>query len=111
MIVGILVGFVAMALLSVIPVLGPVLAGFVAGIIAGGGAGRGSLTGFLAGIFGAILLAVLVTGGFAWFGSLLDMPILGTVLGGGVGVIIVFAGLYEGFLGLIGGAIGGLVRK
>jgi len=36
LVVGIIVGFIAMAFLSFIPILGPILAGFIGGVIAGG---------------------------------------------------------------------------
>ena len=41
LLVGIIVGFIAMAFLSFSPIVGPILAGFIGGIIAGGGARRG----------------------------------------------------------------------
>ncbi len=99
LLVGIMVGFVAMAFLSFVPILGPRLAGFIAGIIAGGGAARGLLAGFLSGISGALI---------AWFllGS------LGMVFGGPVGALagsilgagLVIVSLYAALLGLVGGA-------
>lgn len=105
LVVGIIVGFIAMAFLSFIPILGPILAGFIAGIIAGGGAVRGLLAGFLSGIFGALV---------AWF----ILGSLGTVFGGPMGALaasiigagLVILSLYTAFLGLIGGAIGGALR-
>jgi hypothetical protein len=110
MLAGVLVGFIAMLFLSFIPVLGPVLGGFIAGVISGGGAGRGMVAGFLAGILGAILLAILVTIGFGFFGSIVHFPLLSVIYGGAIGLVIIFAGLVTGFLGLVGGAIGGAVR-
>jgi len=105
LVVGIIVGFIAMAFLSFIPILGPILAGFIAGIIAGDGAVRGLLAGFLSGIFGALI---------AWF----ILGSLGTVFGGPMGALVtsiigaglVILSLYTAFLGLIGGAIGGVLR-
>jgi len=110
-VLGAFVGFIAMIFLNFIPVLGPILAGFIAGLIAGHGAGRGLLAGFLAGILGAVIVAVLVTSGLGFFGSLLDMPLVGTLIGGAIGTVIIVMGLYNGFLGLVGGAIGGALRK
>ncbi|MGB5926180.1 MAG: DUF5518 domain-containing protein [Dehalococcoidia bacterium] len=107
--IGVLIGFIAMIFLDFIPILGPILGGFVAGVIARG-PGRGALAGFLSGILGAVILAILVTGGFGFFGSLFDLPIIGTFLGGAIGIVILVLGLYNGFLGLVGGAIGGFVR-
>jgi len=36
MILGVIIGAIAMIVLSHIPILGPILAGFIAGLIAGG---------------------------------------------------------------------------
>ena len=108
---GVIIGFIAMVFLSFLPILGPILGGFIAGIICGGGVVRGLVAGFLAGILGAVLLAILVTTGLGFFGNLADFPLLGTVFGGAIGIVILIAGLYEGFLGLIGGAIGGALRS
>jgi hypothetical protein len=110
-VLGAFIGFIAMIFFNFIPVLGPILAGFIAGLIAGHGAGRGLLAGFLAGIAGAVIVALLVTAGFGFFGSLLNIPIVGTLIGGAIGTVILIMGLYNGFLGLIGGAIGGTLRK
>lgn len=56
-----MVGFIAMIVLSFLPVLGPILAGFAAGVVAGGGAGKGALAGFLSGIIGAIVAAIILS--------------------------------------------------
>jgi len=45
MILGVIIGAIAMIVLSEIPILGPILAGFIAGLIAGG-VKRGILSGF-----------------------------------------------------------------
>jgi hypothetical protein len=111
MIAGVIVGFIAMLFLSFIPILGPILGGLVAGLICGGGAARGLVAGFLAGILGAVIMAILVTTGFSFFGGIAGFPLVGAIFGGSIGFVIVIAGLYEGFLGLIGGAIGGAIRR
>ena len=113
MILGIIIGAIAMAVLSALPVLGPILAGFIAGLIAGGGLKRGILSGFLSGTIGGIIVAILITTIGGLLGSILAGPpgaalggILGSVLGAGVFV----STLYFGFLGLVGGVLGGLLR-
>jgi hypothetical protein len=107
---GAIVGFIAMMFLDFIPILGPILAGFIAGLIAGHGAGRGLTAGFLAGILGSVIVAVLIGGGIGFFGNLVHLPVLGSLLGGAIGLVIIILGLYNAFLGLIGGAIGGALR-
>jgi len=68
--IGVLIGFIAMIVLSFIPILGPILAGLVAGIIAGGGAGRGAGAGFLSGIIGPLVAFGLLGLGGGMLGGL-----------------------------------------
>ena len=99
---GVLVGFIAMIVLCLIPILGPILAGLVAGTIAGG-VGRGAGAGFLSGIIGPLVAFGLfeLNGGFmlsgGWLGGLIIQLIM---------VLLTYA-----VLGLIGGAVGGIIRK
>ncbi len=100
-----------MIVLSPLPILGPILAGFVAGVITGGGATRGLKAGFLAGILGALILAVFTILGIGFVGAIACRPMMGAILGGSIGFIILLGGLYQGILGLIGGAVGGALRN
>ena len=111
LVLGILVGLVAFMFLDFIPIIGPIMAGFVAGVIAGGGAGRGIAAGFIAGILGAVMLAIAVVAGFGFFGSLVHMPVLGFLVGGAIGSVVMLLGIYNALLGLIGGAVGGALRR
>lgn len=109
---ALVVGIISMAVLGSIPLFGPLLAGFIAGLIVRG-AGSGALAGFLSGSIGGILAMFVLTSLGGVVGSVTG-GLLGGVLGGMFGAIIgggVFiATLYFGLLGLIGGALGGLVR-
>lgn len=109
--IGVIVGFISLLFLDFIPIVGPILAGFIAGVIAGGGAGRGLSAGFLTGMLASLILAILISSGVGFVGKLLDLPVLGALLGGAAGTIVIILGLYNGFLGLIGGAIGGAIGK
>jgi hypothetical protein len=109
---GVLVGIIAMSFLGFIPLFGPPLAGFIAGLIVRG-AGKGALAGFLSGSFGGIL-ALLILPGLGGLVGTFSGGLFGGVLGGTVGTIlgggIFISTLYFGLLGLVGGALGGLVR-
>ena len=110
---GILVGIIAMSVLGLIPLFGPILAGFITGLIVKK-TGKGALAGFLSGSFGGILALFILPGlggvlGTA-FGGILGGTlggIFGAILGGGIFI----STLYFGLLGLIGGALGGLVSS
>jgi len=110
---GVLVGIIAMSFLGCIPLFGPLLAGFIAGLIVRG-AGKGALAGFLSGSFGGIL-ALLILPSLGGFVGTFSGGLFGGVLGGMVGTIlgggIFISTLYFGLLGLVGGALGGLVRS
>lgn len=102
--VAALIGFVVMVVLSPLPLVGPIVGGFIAGLLAGGGAWNGLKAGFTAGIFGAIVLGIIMVVG----GTLL-LGIVG-FLGGTVGALtLIILAVYTGVLGLIGGAIGGII--
>lgn len=101
------IGFIIMVLLgNVLPVLGPIIGGLVAGLIAKGGLWNGAKAGFFAGLFGAIVVIVigLVVGTLA-------LGLFGFFVALGVGVILVITALYYAILGLVGGAVGGLISK
>ena len=103
LLLGIIIGCIAMVILGVIPVLGPILAGMVAGIIAGKGAKRGATAGFFAGIIGGLgTILLLIYLGWTFGGP--PTALVGGVLGLGLT-------LYCAFLGFIGGAIGGVIRR
>lgn len=111
---GVLVGFIALILLSGIPILGPILAGFIAGVLAGGGAGRGAAAGFFAGIVGFLLLAILVFAiGVSVFGTSIEslFEMLSAVIGSFIAIALIIVGLFYSLLCLVGGAIGGSLRK
>jgi hypothetical protein len=105
--VGAAVGFILMVLIGgALPVLGPVIGGFVAGLIAKGGLWNGAKAGFTAGILGALVVIIigLVIGTLA-------MGLFGFLLVLGIGAILIATALYYAVLGLVGGAIGGLISK
>jgi hypothetical protein len=100
-----LAGFIIMVLLGgVLPILGPIIGGVVAGLIAKGGMWNGAKAGCVAGIFGALVTSIiaLVIGTMA-------LGLLGFLAALGVGLILVILALYFAILGLVGGAIGGIV--
>jgi len=110
---GVLAGFIALIFLSWIPILGPILAGFIAGVIAGGGAGRGASAGFTSGMIGFSIVAVIALVGGSFFGIVMEdfLGIFVTLLGVFAAFALLVAGLFYGFLCLIGGAVGGLLRE
>ncbi len=102
-----LVGFIIMVLLGgVLPVLGPIIGGLVAGLIAKGGMMNGAKAGFVAGIFGALVtgMIILVIGTMA-------LGLLGFLAAMGIGLVMVILALYFAILGLVGGAVGGMLAK
>ena len=105
LVIGIVVGFIAMVFLSYVPILGPVLAGFIAGVIAGGGALRGLATGGLSGIIGALGVCFIL-GALGTFNG----GATGGITASGIGAVLVILLLYSAPLGLVGGAIGGAIR-
>jgi hypothetical protein len=107
---GAFVGFLLLIFLGFIPVLGALIAGIVAGLIARG-AGRGAAAGFVAGILGAVIVALLLTAGGATIGGLFGLASLGGLLGGLVGGAAVLLSLGNAIVCLIGGLIGGALRR
>jgi len=103
---GVIVGFIVMIVLGFLPVIGPLLGGFVAGIIARGGWWNGAKAGFVAGIFGAIVLGIILI-----IGATLFLGVVGFFGGLGVTAALIAIALYSAILGLVGGAIGGLIAK
>ena len=94
---GAIVGVCITGLLLFIPIIqffAPLIGGSVAARIAGQGAGIGALTGFIMAIFAAIPFWLLASAGDGWISSLI------TSFGYAIFIII-------GFLGALGGAIGG----
>jgi hypothetical protein len=107
---GAFVGFLLLVFLGFIPILGALIAGLVAGLIARG-AGRGAAAGFVAGILGAVVIALLLTVGGATIGGLFGLAGLGGLLGGLVGGAGVLLSLGNAIVCLIGGLIGGALRR
>jgi hypothetical protein len=107
---GAFVGFLLLIFLGFIPILGALIAGLVAGLIARG-AGRGAAAGFVAGIVGAVVVALLLTVGGAAIGGLFGLAGLGGLLGGLVGGAGVLLSLGNAIVCLIGGLIGGALRR
>ncbi len=106
-----LIGFIVMMVLQPLPILGPIIGGIVAGAFLHHGTGSGAVVGFIAGIFGALVLTILLlTIGFL-SGIFGQIPILGALVGGGLGIMTIAFSLYEGVLGAIGGAIGGVISE
>ncbi|OAT81696.1 hypothetical protein [Desulfotomaculum copahuensis] len=112
-VIALIIGIPAVLLFVFFPLYGPAAAGFIAGLIAGG-LEAGAWAGLLSGVAGGVLF----TGGAPGSGTvirkittILHEPvlhgILGVVLNGGT----LFAVVYFGLLGMLGGAAGGLVRR
>jgi hypothetical protein len=108
---GIFAGFLILLFLGGIPIIGPIIAGLIAGIIAGGGAGRGAGAGFAAGMVGYAFLVVLILSGISFIGTGGIFETLIGIIGGFVVIALLLLGLFYGLLCMIGGAIGGLIRK
>jgi hypothetical protein len=107
---GALAGFLLLVFLNFIPILGALISGFVAGLVARG-AGRGAVAGFLAGILGAVILTLLLTVGGAAIGGILGLAGVGGLFGGLVGGTAVLLSLGNAILCLIGGLVGGALRR
>lgn len=101
-----LIGFVVMLILSVVPFPGPLVGGFISGFLFREGIEGGMKVGLVAGIFGAIVFSALLV----FFGIAL-LGVLGLFVGFVGTIVLVALALYNGILGLIGGAIGGLVAE
>jgi len=113
LILAIVVGAIAMVVLSPIPILGPVIAGFIAGVIAGGGVIRGLLAGFFSGTIIAIFAGVIFTAVGAMLGAIVDgweTIVLGGITGAVLGAGMFVCALYFGLLGVLGGIPGALLR-
>ncbi len=112
-VLAVMVGAILMAVLGEIPIVGPMIAGFVAGVMVGG-IGRGALAGFLSGTFLAVLATIILATSGVFIGGLAMGP-TGAAAGGLAGVVMgagfFIAELYFGILGLVGGIIGGALRK
>lgn len=107
---GVLAGFLLLIFLGFIPILGALIAGIVAGLIARG-AGRGAVAGFVAGIFGSVVLAIFLSFLGAAVGGIFGLTGLGGLLGGLVGGSYVVLSLGSAIVCLIGGLIGGALRR
>ena len=112
-ILAILIGSIAMALLRPVAILGPIIAGVIAGLIAGG-VTKGCVAGFLSGALGSIFAGFILTGLGSFFGDCVSRleeaaasGTVGEVIGAGIFVCV----LYFGLLGTAGGIFGGLVRQ
>jgi len=114
--IGAVAGLIVMVLLNsivlaitttIISLFSTLIGGFVAGWIAGGGAKNGGISGLFAGLLNAVLMAVLIT----FFGlrpENIDWGLL-TLLGSTFLITVVLFPLW-GFLGYLGGALGGKVK-
>ncbi len=106
---GVVAGFLLMAIIGWIPIIGALIAGIIAGAIARG-AGRGLIAGFLSGVIGLIILALV----FSLFGVAIG-GVLGAIISGAIGIgistillVIEIGGI---ILVTIGGLIGGALRS
>jgi hypothetical protein len=106
-----IVGAIVMFLLSFLPVLGPLIGGFVAGLIARGNTWNGAKAGFAAGIIGAALAALVLFLGASVLGGVFRHALAGILIGAGLGILSIAIGLYQAFLGLVGGAVGAALVK
>ena len=103
---AVFLGFVTMIVLGWIPIIGSFVAGLVSGLIARGGAGRGATAGFITGILGALIIAVvLMVLGTAFLGG------LGFLVGFGLSIVVILLSLVGAIVALIGGAVGGEIRR
>ena len=92
-------------ILDLIPIINPLIGGLVAGLIIGRGALCGSKAGVVAGIAGGVMvfLDYLLGTGFMESVTIPMATLTGSVL-----ILVLIP--YFAILGLIGGAIGGMVR-
>jgi len=107
---GIVAGFLLLILLGYIPIFGALMAGFVAGLITRG-AGRGAAAGLIAGIGGAVILSIILLVAGATIVSLLGQAGLAVLLKGSTGGIITLLALGNAVVCLVGGLIGGALRR
>lgn len=112
-IIALVIGILAILLFAFFPVYGPAVAGFIAGLIAGG-LEAGAWAGLLSGVAGGVLFTsgMFKPGTVAGkITTVLHEPvlhgILGVVLNGGT----LFAVVYFGLLGMLGGVVGGVLRR
>jgi hypothetical protein len=101
-----LVGIIFMLFISpFFPVGGPIVGGIIGGYLGPPGAARGALGGLIGGlVVAAIFSVVAVVGGTALLGP------IGALIGLGVAVLLFALAVYFGFLGAVGGAIGGALK-
>jgi hypothetical protein len=105
---GIFVGFILMAVIGWVPIIGALIAGIVAGAIARG-ATRGLAAGFIAGIVGLVIIAILL----AVAGATIAGPLgamFGSIIGLGTSSLIAVLGFSGIVLVTIGGLVGGALR-
>jgi hypothetical protein len=107
---GVLAGFLLLFFIGFIPIIGALIAGIVSGLIARGAA-RGAIAGFVAGIFRSVILAILISFLGAAIGGILGLAGFGGLLGGLVGGSFVLLSLGSAIVCLIGGLIGGALRR
>ncbi|MDN7012000.1 hypothetical protein FGW20_02850 [Methanoculleus sp. FWC-SCC3] len=101
-----LVGIIFMLFISpFFPVGGPIVGGIIGGYLGTPGVVRGALGGFFGGLVVAAFFSVVaVIGGTALLGP------IGALIGLGIAVLLFALTLYFGFLGAVGGAIGGALK-
>jgi hypothetical protein len=105
---GILVGFILMAVIGWIPVVGALIAGIAAGAIAKGPA-RGLTAGFVSGIIGLVILWILFTFVGASVGGAMG-AFIGGILGIGISGVLAIVGFGGIAFVTLGGLIGGSVK-
>ncbi len=105
-IVSLAFAVVSVNFLDIVPIINPFIGGLVAGLIVGRGALYGSKAGVLSGIIGGLIVYAdfLLGTGFLESVTIPMATLLSTTL-------LIFVLIpYSAILGLIGGAIGGMVR-
>lgn len=105
-IVMILFGLFSIYILTFIPLLGPFVGGLVAGLIARKDLMNGGKAGLCAGIIAAIIISLDLLLGLEYLTGSIGMLV--TVAGSLVTIVSI---IYFAFLGFIGGAIGGALRR
>ncbi len=97
---------VSVNILDIVPIINPIIGGLVAGLIAGRGAVYGSKAGVISGIAGGLIVSLDFLLGTGFLKSVtIPMATLVTT------TLLIFVLLpYFAILGLVGGAIGGMVR-
>ena len=99
-----------MILLGYIAIFGALIAGFVAGLITRG-PGRGAAAGLIAGIGGAVVLSIMLSIAGTTLVSLLGQAGMSVLLKGSVGGVITLLALGNAVVCLVGGLIGGALRR